>query len=164
MKKIGLLLIIFAFIFFSFVYAHSGRTDSNGGHYDSSAGEYHYHHGYSAHQHINGVCPYENTNTYSFSNNSKETFEFTNNDSELLADLSKEYQKLEDENYELKEELNEYKNQLEDANVNSIQELFDLIEKNDNKISNYNTLLIIMGIIILVLSINLYTNRKDFKK
>lgn len=40
-------------------HAHSGRTDSNGGHYDHSTGEYHYHHGYPAHQHPNGVCPYD---------------------------------------------------------------------------------------------------------
>ena len=43
---------------------HSGKTDGNGGHYDSSAGEYHYHHGYSAHDHydMDGDrivdCPY----------------------------------------------------------------------------------------------------------
>lgn len=42
-----------------FVLAHPGRTDANGGHYDRSTGEYHYHHGYSAHQHPDGVCPYE---------------------------------------------------------------------------------------------------------
>lgn len=39
--------------------AHSGRTDSQGGHYDSATGEYHFHHGYPAHQHVNGVCPYD---------------------------------------------------------------------------------------------------------
>lgn len=39
--------------------AHSGRTDSNGGHYDRSTGEYHYHHGYPPHQHPGGVCEYE---------------------------------------------------------------------------------------------------------
>lgn len=38
---------------------HSGKTDGNGGHYDHSTGEYHYHHGYPAHQHPNGVCPYD---------------------------------------------------------------------------------------------------------
>lgn len=44
--------------------AHSGRTDSNGGHTNHSTGEYHYHHGYSAHDHydMNGDgikdCPY----------------------------------------------------------------------------------------------------------
>lgn len=46
------------------VFAHPGRTDSNGGHYDRSTGEYHYHHGHSAHQHYDmdgdGIldCPY----------------------------------------------------------------------------------------------------------
>lgn len=45
-------------------YAHSGRTDSRGGHTNHSTGEYHYHHGYSAHDHYDmdgdGVkdCPY----------------------------------------------------------------------------------------------------------
>lgn len=40
-------------------YLHSGSTDSQGGHYDHSTGEYHFHHGKPAHDHINGVCPYE---------------------------------------------------------------------------------------------------------
>lgn len=44
-------------------YAHSGRTDSRGGHKDnknkSGLGSYHYHcGGYPAHLHTNGVCPY----------------------------------------------------------------------------------------------------------
>lgn len=45
--------------------AHTGRTDSNGGHYDRSTGEYHYHHGYPAHDHydMDGDeivdCPYD---------------------------------------------------------------------------------------------------------
>lgn len=39
--------------------AHSGRTDANGGHYNRATGEYHYHHGYPAHQHTDGICPYE---------------------------------------------------------------------------------------------------------
>lgn len=40
-------------------FAHSGGTDGNGGHYNRSTGEYHYHHGYSAHQHPDGICPYD---------------------------------------------------------------------------------------------------------
>ena len=44
------------------IFAHSGRTDSSGGHYNRSTGEYHYHHGYKAHQHIDGICPYDNDN------------------------------------------------------------------------------------------------------
>lgn len=44
------------------VLSHSGRTDESGGHRDnrnvSGLGSYHYHHGYPAHLHENGVCPY----------------------------------------------------------------------------------------------------------
>ena len=46
-------------------FAHGGRTDANGGHYNRSTGEYHYHHGYSAHSHydIDGDghedCPFD---------------------------------------------------------------------------------------------------------
>ena len=36
---------------------HGGGTDANGGHYNRSTGEYHYHHGHRAHSHANG-CPY----------------------------------------------------------------------------------------------------------
>lgn len=47
------------------IYAHSGRTDSAGGHHDyknaSGLGSYHYHHGYGPHLHSNGVCPYQTT-------------------------------------------------------------------------------------------------------
>lgn len=39
--------------------AHSGKTDSSGDHYNHSNGQYHYHHGYPAHQHTNGACPYD---------------------------------------------------------------------------------------------------------
>lgn len=49
------LLIILASI--SSAFAHSGRTDSNGGHRSGSS--YHYHHGYPAHQHTDGICPYD---------------------------------------------------------------------------------------------------------
>lgn len=55
--------------------AHSGRTDSNGGHRDnknvSGLGPYHYHHGFGPHLHNNG-CPYNNVNaTGSNSSSSK---------------------------------------------------------------------------------------------
>lgn len=46
------------FLLSTVAFAHSGRTDSDGGHYNRSTGEYHYHHGYPAHQHPGGQCPY----------------------------------------------------------------------------------------------------------
>lgn len=58
------------------VSAHSGKTDSHGGHYDRSTGEYHYHHGYPAHDHydIDGDgdidCPYTYKNHADNSNSS----------------------------------------------------------------------------------------------
>lgn len=60
-KNIPYLLLLFLYLLFAaslIVYAHPGKTDANGGHYDHSTGEYHYHHGYPAHQHPNGICPY----------------------------------------------------------------------------------------------------------
>lgn len=65
MKKI----LVALFVVFSLVMtvsAHSGRTDSSGGHKDnknaSGLGSYHYHcGGYSAHLHTNGYCPYTDT-------------------------------------------------------------------------------------------------------
>ncbi len=57
----------FVFAFSSVAFAHSGRTDAYGGHHDyknvSGLGSYHYHHGYSAHLHPGGVCPYSQKKT-----------------------------------------------------------------------------------------------------
>ena len=63
-------------LFLFAVNAHSGRTDSNGGHHDNIGGGYHYHHGYPAHQHENGECPYDmkdNTNDTENKSNQTET-------------------------------------------------------------------------------------------
>lgn len=40
-------------------FAHPGGLDAQLGHYDNNTGEYHFHHGYPAHEHINGICPYD---------------------------------------------------------------------------------------------------------
>lgn len=55
---IALLLSAALLLFPTSVFAHAGRTDANGGHFDLSTGEYHYHHGFPAHQHTDGYCPY----------------------------------------------------------------------------------------------------------
>ena len=61
MKKstIFLLISLLCLFFTLSATAHSGRTDSKGGHYNHSTGDYHYHHGYPPHDHPNGICPYE---------------------------------------------------------------------------------------------------------
>lgn len=68
MKRRALLICFAVCLFFLLVapvFAHPGRTDGKGGHTDHSTGEYHYHHGYSAHDHYDmdrdGIvdCPYD---------------------------------------------------------------------------------------------------------
>lgn len=71
----GLVVIISVLCIGSCVYAHSGRTDANGGHRDnknkSGLGSYHYHcGGYGAHLHPNGVCPYSDSASSSSSTSS----------------------------------------------------------------------------------------------
>ena len=79
--------------------AHSGRTDGDGGHYDSSTGEYHYHHGYPAHQHIDidgdGIpdCPFDFDDKTGQSSGSPGTGSWTgssNRDYEIIAKTIRE--------------------------------------------------------------------------
>ena len=75
-KIISILLIILSIISIGVnVYAHSGRTDSSGGHKDnnnkSGLGSYHYHcGGHPAHLHTNGICPYSSSSSASKSSTS----------------------------------------------------------------------------------------------
>jgi hypothetical protein len=57
------LILSFCLIFYNTsLFAHGGRTDTRGGHYDRINGGYHYHHGEYAHQHPNGICPFDSNN------------------------------------------------------------------------------------------------------
>lgn len=58
MKKLVVILLVVGMMIGP-AFAHPGSTDYKGGHTDRSTGEYHYHHGYSAHDHVDGVCPYD---------------------------------------------------------------------------------------------------------
>lgn len=51
-RNFNLAKITLACIFYIILCSHSGRTDSNGGHYNRSTGEYHYHNG--KHKHHGG--------------------------------------------------------------------------------------------------------------
>lgn len=79
-KIISILLIALSVISIGITtYAHSGKTDSSGGHKDnknkSRLGSYHYHcGGHPAHLHTNGVCPYS-------SNSSKKSTKTTSSSS-----------------------------------------------------------------------------------
>lgn len=151
MKKILLLLIIFISIF-TLSFAHSGRTDSNGGHYDSSTGEYHYHHGYSAHQHnADGSCPYETELVIKDTTENSDSGEYKISNTEEDED-KKEIERLEGlitdkENSigKLTEEINDYKIKIEDY---------------ESKIEGLHTMYII---IIIIMGIVIYCMHKDKK-
>lgn len=76
--KLSILVVIILLALQTVLFAHSGRTDANGGHKDnknkSGLGSYHYHCGGNPpHLHQNGVCPYKSStsNSTSSSNSSK---------------------------------------------------------------------------------------------
>lgn len=73
-RKISILTIILTLFMTSFSFAHSGRTDSSGGHHDyknkSGLGPYHYHcGGYPAHLHKYGICPYSSQSSMTTTTN-----------------------------------------------------------------------------------------------
>lgn len=92
LKNKIIILVILMISMTSVSFSHSGRTDSNGGHYSSATGEYHYHHGYSAHQHPNGICPYE---TSSIESDEQEELLVVNDDSKYINTLNEKINTLE---------------------------------------------------------------------
>ncbi len=76
--KILAIFMVFCYLFTTPSFAHSGKTDGNGGHKDnknkSGLGSYHYHcGGYPAHLHSGGVCPYKTTTIATTSTTTKST-------------------------------------------------------------------------------------------
>lgn len=80
-KNISLIFLITVFLILP-CSAHGGKTDGDGGHYNRDTGEYHYHHGYPAHQHTNGECP------YNFKNNEDSNNSYNNSITEKTTKAS----------------------------------------------------------------------------
>ena len=110
-KIIALLGILLAFP--TTILAHSGKTDSSGGHKDknnvSGLGSYHYHcGGYPAHLHDGGVCPYSGsaksstTTKSTTTNNSKKSTTNNSKSSTTKAESSTETKNVEVEKVTLK--------------------------------------------------------------
>lgn len=99
---LGITILLCAYYLCVATVAHSGRTDGNGGHRDNVNGGYHYHHGYSAHQHYDmdgdgkKDCPYTfddktnhstNSSTEDDSSNSQNTITFWDVLKAMLTEL-----------------------------------------------------------------------------
>ncbi|MGN0546376.1 MAG: YHYH domain-containing protein [Acutalibacteraceae bacterium] len=116
---------IIAILFSCPVYAHPGRTDSNGGHYDLSTGEYHYHTGEYAGRNQSGSNS-ANDNEYHFlTENSEEVESFYNYDKkEGLKRLCIDTAYCQYYNNGFSDALKEYL---------KIHPLFSLVAKNDKR-------------------------------
>lgn len=154
MKKIITFFII-CISMFTVIYAHSGKTDNNGGHYDDSTGEYHYHHGHSAHQHQNGICPYETS-----SNN--EEVEEVSTDTELKISSDDNISEIDN----LKAEIEKLKEQIAAKQSSIGKQSSEILEKN-NEIeqlkNDKETLHFIYWLVIICMTITIWCLVKEHK-
>lgn len=139
MKKIVLKILIIFIILILFVvdisFAHPGRTDSNGGHYNRSTGEYHYH------------------NDGSSTNSNESYYTIVNNDSELLEELQIKYD-------DLQEQIDKYENSLESYGYNSIDEMNQKIKDQHTQISNMWSGFFFATLFIIGISYNLGSKKQ----
>ena len=146
MKRIFCIIII-VISMFTITYAHSGRTDSSGGHYNRSTGEYHYHHGYSAHQHnADGSCPYEVTDETSTEPETTQELVVVDSseDSNEIKELNKKIITLEEQIDAKQQTIGKLNNEI-DEKFNEIEQL-----KDDKKLLHfiYWFVIICMGLVI----------------
>lgn len=172
-RKIVVLILLFLYAFIITSFAHSGRTDSNGGHYDRSTGEYHYHNGGSSSQNSNSSwkdqlpsnCP--NCSASINSENGIYCFECgykTISTSAIIltdgpenktrSEYFNEVMALEDENESLSKEISAYKKILSKNGYQSIEDILKEKENLSNKINN----MWIIFIFILIISISIAYN------
>ena len=146
MKRIFCIVII-VISMLTITYAHSGRTDSSGGHYNRSTGEYHYHHGYSAHQHnADGSCPYEVTvETNTEPETTQELFVVdTSEENNEINELNKKITTLKEQINAKQETISKLNNEIEEKN-NEIEQIKDT---NDGIHFIYWFVIICMGLAI----------------
>lgn len=141
MKRIVWLFIVFI-TFVSISFAHPGRTDSNGGHYDRSTGEYHYHNGgYEEY--------YETPGTDNEIDNEQTGGLIVKGDDEYLINLRNENQELEEQLRELKYKQEEVKFELDQRGLKDIYELGEKFDEKSSTIESLNFICILLIIIMI---------------
>ncbi|MFW5651698.1 MAG: YHYH domain-containing protein [Acetivibrio ethanolgignens] len=150
MKKIYYIIIpaiLFSILFSSYVTAHPGRTDADGGHYNNNTGEYHYHHGYPEHKHEGGICPYDYVDKTEDSNSDTDIFYNAAYNSKYITNEAAD-------------------NQL----ISDLNTTISNLKKNNNELSNSKeflraiTVFLIIAIIILILICNLKYTKKELEQ
>lgn len=142
------------------VKAHSGRTDSSGGHYNRSTGEYHYHNnGYTEIAENNEKIDWRSFTIKDLSRDELESMHEENTRG-LVAELEKNKQ-LEDRIGEIEKELEKIKSENDDY-LKKIEEsditIISLGDRNDNLVFQRN---VILSILIIIIIRRLAINNKD---
>lgn len=116
MKKIFYIIILLLFStihFTSLIFAHPGKTNSDGGHYDKSTGEYHYH----------NDCSFGTENSLIITDNA---------DNSEISMLRNRISLLEDEIAKLEYQIENNDSDLKDTGYNSISQIYNALnEKKD---------------------------------
>lgn len=141
-SKIACLIFICIIMITNISFAHPGRTDSNGGHYDRSTGGYHYHNG--------GTSTGLNIN-----------------DGLIKTDNTDDSKTIIQENNELKDKMNLlegkiaiYEDDLKEAGFNSISDMKYKLEEKDSQINSIWTTSIILLVIGVIIAYNIGKSRK----
>ncbi len=142
-RKVFFILIAIISLISNFSIAHKGRTDTDGGHYDNSTGEYHYHHGYSEHQHPNGICPYESNIDFTSQDDGLIIVGTEDDGQEIIDNYEKQIEDLQEQVKNKEEKIEELNRNIED-NESKIQNL------KENADDNWLGILILQVIVALV--------------
>lgn len=142
------------------VKAHSGRTDSSGGHYNRSTGEYHYHNnGYTEIAENNEKIDWRSFTIKDLSRDELESMHEENTRG-LVAELEKNKQlenrigEIEKELEKIKSENDDYLKKIEESDITIIS----LGDRNDNLVFQRN---VILSILIIIIIRRLAINNKD---
>ena len=122
-------------------FAHAGSTDDFGGHTDNETGEYHYHHGYPAHQHTNGICPYEFDDRTGYRSGPS-----SSSSSKSYPQQNKDYEKIAED--------------LQDSLDRTTKEL----KSTKGTLSRYKAVMFILCVVLIILTASLTAKGKKCRK
>lgn len=139
-KRIVFVAILFTTLLSIVFYAqaHSGRTDGRGGHHDRQNGGYHFHHGYPAHYHPNGECPYTTSEEPTIKDeNSSAINSETDEDLERAKEFVQAYLKSKKQQQEREEKLKDSSSDEQDAFTKEFLEIYN--ERKKEEANNQTT-------------------------
>jgi hypothetical protein len=143
-----------------YAHAHSGRTDGSGGHHDRQNGGYHFHHGYSAHYHPNGECPYAISEEPTTSAINSETDEDLERAKEFVQAYLKSKRQQQEQEEKLKDSLSDEQDAFtsEENQNNLIDKIEDFVLSADWKEILATFFICFIFVLVITLLVSPYAN------